>query len=381
MAARSSTADALPDPFSAALAEEARAAGLRYSSDAKPGLRRQRRGKSFVYLRADGGRIHDPAVLARIKRLVIPPAWTEVWISPHADGHIQATGRDARGRKQYRYHPDWRQQRDQNKFARMIAFARALPRIRRRVKRDLARRGMPRDKALATVVRLLEATLIRVGNDEYARENNSYGLTTMRNHHARVAGARIRFTFRGKSARRHEITLRDPQLARIVRHCQDMPGQELFGYEDEAGQAHDIGSQDVNEYLRAISGAEFTAKDFRTWAGTVLAAMALSEFEAVDTQAHAKKNIKAAIERVSSRLGNTPTICRKCYVHPEVFSSYLDGNLLADIKQEVEEELKQDIADLRPEEAALLALLHKRLGKELKKPEVKESRRKAKEAA
>jgi DNA topoisomerase-1 len=361
MAARSSTVEALPNPFAAALAEEARNAGLRYTSDAAPGIRRQARGKSFVYRRADGRRVKDIPTLARIKRLAIPPAWTDVWISPHENGHIQATGRDARGRKQYRYHGDWRQQRDENKFGRMIAFARALPRIRRRVKRDLARRGMPREKVLATVVRLLEATLIRVGNDEYARQNDSYGLTTMRNHHARVAGSHVRFTFRGKSAKRHEISLHDPQLARIVRSCQEMPGQELFGYEDEDGTPRDVGSQDVNEYLRAISGEDFTAKDFRTWAGTVLAAIALREFETVAHQAQAKKNIVAAIEAVARLLGNTPAVCRKCYVHPEVLDSYLAGDTIATIRQRAAGRIGRSLSQLKPEEAAVLVLIQKRL--------------------
>jgi DNA topoisomerase-1 len=356
-------AEALPNPFSAALAEEARNADLRYSTDAKPGIRRRTQEKSFAYLRADGRRLKDAATLSRIKRLAIPPAWTDVWISPHENGHIQATGRDARGRKQYRYHPDWRQQRDENKFGRMTAFARALPRIRRRVKRDLARRGMPREKVLATVVRLLEATLIRVGNDEYARENDSYGLTTMRNHHARVAGAHIHFTFRGKSARRHEISVRDPQLARIVRRCQDIPGQELFGYEDEDGHPRDVGSQDVNEYLRSISGEDFTAKDFRTWAGTLLAAIALREFEAVTHQAQAKKNIVAAIEAVAQMLGNTPAVCRKCYVHPEILDSYLAGDTIATIRQRAAGRIGRSLAHLKPEEAAVLVLIQGRLGR------------------
>jgi DNA topoisomerase-1 len=361
MAARSSTADALPDPFSAALAEEARQAGLRYSSDSQPGIRRRLRGKNFAYLRADGSRVKDTATLARIKRLAIPPAWADVWISPHHNGHVQATGRDARGRKQYRYHEDWRSQRDENKFGRMLAFALALPRIRRRVKRDLGRRGMPREKALATVVRLLESTLIRVGNDEYARQNESYGLTTMHNGHARVAGSHIRFSFRGKSAKRHEIRLRDPQLARIVRRCQDIPGQELFAYEDEDGQPRDVGSQDVNDYLRTIVGADFTAKDFRTWAGTVLAAVALREFEEVTHQTQAKKNVVTAIEAVARMLGNTPTVCRKCYVHPGILDSYLAGDTIATVRQRARGRIDRSLSQLKPEEAAVLVLLEERL--------------------
>ena len=314
-----------PNPLAAAFAEEAREAGLRYSNFA------------------------------------IPPGWENVWICPYDNGHIQATGRDARGRKQYRYHADWRQRRDDNKFGRMIAFARALPRIRRRVQRDLSRRGMPREKVLATVVRLLEATLIRVGNDEYARQNKSYGLTTMRNHHARVSGAEVRFNFRGKSGKRHEISVRDPQLSRIVRRCQDMPGQDLFGYEDEQGEHRDVGSQDVNAYLRDISGEDFTAKDFRTWAGTVLAAIALKEFEAVTHAAQAKKNVLTAIEAVAKMLGNTPAVCRKCYVHPEILDSNLAGDTIATIRQRVAGKIDRSLSRLKPEEAAVLVLIQERL--------------------
>ena len=363
MAARSLTADAKSNPFIAALSAEARHAGLRYSSDASPGIQRRKRGDGFFYIGPKGHRVTDLEVLKRIKRLAIPPAWTDVWICPHDDGHIQATGRDARGRKQYRYHADWRQKRDENKFDRMIAFARALPRIRRRVKRDLGRRGMPREKVLATVVRLLEATLIRVGNDEYARHNKSYGLTTMRNHHARVSGSHIRFTFRGKSAKRHEISVRDPSLARIVRRCQDIPGQELFAYEDESGQPRDVRSQDVNEYLRSVTAEDFTAKDFRTWAGTVLAAIALREFEEVSSQAQAKKNVLAAIEAVARMLGNTPTVCRKCYVHPKILDSYFEGNTIKTIRQRATRKIDRSLSQLKPEEAAVLVLIKRGLGK------------------
>ncbi len=361
MVAKSSTDKIPANALAAVFAEEAREAGLRYSNDARPGIRREMRGKNFVYFSTTGDRLKDAAALARIRPLAIPPAWQKVWICPHENGHIQATGRDGRGRKQYRYHADWRQRRDDNKFSRMVAFARALPRIRRRVQRDLSRRGIPREKALATVVRLLEATLIRVGNDEYARQNKSYGLTTMRNHHARVSGAEVRFNFRGKSGKHHEISVRDPQLARIVRHCQDMPGQDLFGYEDEQGQARDVGSQDVNAYLRDISGEDFTAKDFRTWAGTVLAAIALREFEAVTHAAQAKKNVLTAIEAVAKMLGNTPAVCRKCYVHPEILDSYLAGNTIATIRQRVAGKIDRSLARLKPEEAAVLVLIQERL--------------------
>jgi DNA topoisomerase-1 len=359
MVARLSTVETTN--LAAAFAEDAREAGLRYSNDARPGVRREMRGKNFVYFGSNGARIKDKDILARIRRLAIPPAWQNVWICAYENGHIQATGRDARGRKQYRYHADWRQRRDENKFDRMIAFAGALPRIRRRVQRDLTRRGMPREKALATVVRLLEATLIRVGNDEYARQNKSYGLTTMRNRHARVTGAEVRFNFRGKSGKHHEISVRDPQLARIVRRCQEMPGQELFGYEDELGGTHDVGSHDVNAYLREISGADLTAKDFRTWAGTVLAAIALREFEAVTHAAEAKKNVLTAIEAVAKMLGNTPAVCRKCYVHPEILDSYLAGDTIATIRQRAADKIDRSLARLKPEEAAVLVLIQERL--------------------
>ncbi len=304
-----------------------------------------------------------------------------MWICPDPRGHIQATGRDAKGRKQYRYHPRWSEIRDSTKYAHMLEFAHALPKIRARIDADMKKPGLPREKVLATVVNLLETTLIRVGNEDYVKENKSYGLTTLRNRHVDVNGKELRFEFKGKSGKLWKLRIENRRVAKIVKACQELPGQHLFQYVDDDGERKEVTSADVNDYLREVSGLDITAKDFRTWAGTVLAAMALSEFEAVDSQARAKRNIKAAIERVASRLGNTVTICRKCYVHPEVFNSYLDGNLLADIKHEVEHELKDELGELRPEEAALLALLHKRLGKELKKPEVKESRRKAREAA
>ena len=361
MAARLSTVEEPPNPFHAALVESAQDAGLQYTGDDREGILRKRREKGFVYICPNGERVKNAGVLARIKGLVIPPAWTDVWISPHANGHLQATGRDARGRKQYRYHPHWREVCDENKFGRMMAFARALPRIRRRVRRDLSRRGMPHEKVLATVVRLLEASLIRVGNDEYARQNHSYGLTTMRNRHARVVGEKIHFTFPGKSGKRHEIDVRDPQLARIVRRCQDIPGQELFGYEDEEGRPHKISSQDVNAYLREIAGDDFTAKDFRTWAGTVLAAVALREFEAVTHPAEVKKNVAAAIEAVARMLGNTPAICRKCYVHPEIIEAYLLGDTIATNHRRKSGKIKRAFSQLKPEEAAVLVLLQRRL--------------------
>ncbi len=350
-----------PDAATPEPAESARAAGLRHVTDAGPGIRRVRRGKGFRYTGPDGRPIRDDATLARIRSLAIPPAWTDVWICPLDHGHLQATGRDARGRKQYRYHPRWRATRDETKYDRMIAFGRALPAVRARVDADLARPGLPRAKVLATVVRLLEATLARVGNDEYAKENNSYGLTTLKNHHARVTGETVHFAFRGKSGVRHEIDVRDRRLARVVRRCRDLPGQELFQYLDEGGERRSIDSADVNDYLREVSGQEFTAKDFRTWAGTVLAARALQEFEAFDSRARAKKNVVAAVESVAKRLGNTPAVCRKCYVHPAVLDAYLDGSLAALLARKAERELKEDLPELPPDEAAVLAFLHARL--------------------
>jgi DNA topoisomerase-1 len=344
--------------------QSARAAGLRYVSDDRPGIRRKRAGKGFSYIGPDGAPIRDEETLRRIKSLAIPPAWQDVWICPHPNGHLQATGRDAKGRKQYRYHPRWRATRDETKYERMIAFGRALPHIRERVEHDMGLPGLPREKVLATVVRLLETTLIRVGNQEYAKANRSFGLTTMRDRHVEVDGATLRFEFRGKSGIRHSVDLHDRRLARIVKRCRDLPGYELFQYLDDAGQRQTIDSADVNDYLRAISGEDFTAKDFRTWAGTVLAALALQEFESFDSQAQAKRNIVGAIQNVAERLGNTPAICRKSYVHPAVIDAYLEGAMLDSLRQRTEQELSGDLANLPPEEAAVLALLQQRLAHE-----------------
>jgi DNA topoisomerase I len=338
----------------------ARAAGLRYVSDRQPGIRRERQGESFRFVDARGKPIEDEQQLKRIRAIGIPPAWTEVWICPQLNGHIQATGRDAKGRKQYRYHPRWREVRDEAKYTRTISFGRALPAIRARVEQDLRRPGLPREKVLAAVVRLLETTLIRVGNDEYARSNRSYGLTTMRDQHVKIEdAARLRFKFRGKSGKTHDITLRDRRLAAIVRRCRDLPGQELFQYLDEQGEQRDVTSDDVNAYLREISGEDFTAKDFRTWAGTVLAAQLLSTIEAGESTSQAKKNVTQAIEQVSARLGNTPTICRKCYVHPAVLDAYLDGSLVETLQQRAAQEFLAD-GHLDPEEKAVLHFLHTR---------------------
>jgi DNA topoisomerase I len=343
----------------------ARSAHLRYVSDTEPGFARRRRGKAFTYVRPNGEALHDPATVARIRALAIPPAWKDVWICRAASGHLQATGRDARGRKQYRYHPRWRDAQDQNKYERIIAFARVLPKIRRTVARHLRRSGLPREKVLAATVKLLEATLIRVGNEEYARDNHSFGLTTMHDEHVKVRGATIRFDFRGKHGKEHEIDLEDKRLAAIVHACRDLPGQELFQYLDEAGEVCDVGSDDVNDYLRTISGKDFTAKDFRTWAGTALAAQALQEFQDFDSKAAAKRNITKAIERVAERLGNTQAICRKSYVHPAIIESYLDRSLVKTLKRRTEKELRGALHRLSAEEAAVLALLKQRMAQEL----------------
>jgi len=348
----------LEDPQ--ASAEEA---GLRYVTDAGPGIRRRRAGRGWAYVGAGGEPITDPDRVAWIDRLAIPPAWTDVWICPIRRGHLQATGRDARGRKQYRYHPRWREVRDEAKYGRLVEFARTLPRIRRRAERDLRRRGLPREKVLALVVRLLEETLIRVGNDEYARDNRSYGLSTLRDRHVTVRGQEIRFSFRGKSGKAHEIGLRDGRLARLVKACREIPGQELFQYYDAEGRRVDVTSGDVNDYLREISGEEFTAKDFRTWAGTVAAAMALKAFLEIDDEAGRKKAVVRAIEEVAEQLGNTPSVCRACYVHPEVIDRYLDGTMVDALSLRARG-VGRGAHALRAEEAAVLGLLQARLARE-----------------
>jgi DNA topoisomerase I len=345
--------------------EAAEEAGLTYVSDEQPGLTRERKGDGFRYLKPNGDPVTDEAVLDRVRRLAIPPAWTDVWICIKANGHLQATGRDARGRKQYRYHPQFRELRESTKYEHMLEFARALPAIRTKIAEHMALRGLPREKVLATVVHLLENTLIRVGNDDYARENKSYGLTTLRNPHVNVEGSQLRFRFKGKSGKSWQLQLKDRRVAKIVKACQDLPGQKLFEYLDDDGEPREVTSADVNEYLKEITGREITAKDFRTWAGTVLAALALKEFETFDSQASAKKNLRAAIESVASRLGNTPTICRKCYIHPEILSSYTEGALLLEVKQQAESELRDDLGSLKPEEAAVLSLLEARLSRTL----------------
>jgi DNA topoisomerase I len=345
--------------------DAAESAGLVYVPDGKRGIQRVRANDGFSYLKPDGEPVRDEVTLERIRKLAIPPAWTDVWICPKANGHLQATGRDVRGRKQYKYHALFREVRESTKYEHMMEFARALPAIRAKLAEHMALRGLPREKVLATVVHLLDTTLIRVGNGDYAKNNKSYGLTTLRNPHVKVNGSELRFQFKGKSGKTWRLQLKDRRVARIVRACQELPGQELFQYIDEEGELRNVTSADVNAYLRDITGRDITAKDFRTWAGTVLAALALQEFEAFDTQAGAKKNLRAAIERVASRLGNTPTICRKCYVHPEVLCAYTEGALLLELRDKVEAELREDLAFLKPEEAAVLGLLEARLNRTL----------------
>jgi len=324
--------------------QSAKAAGLRYVCDVAAGIRRRKAANGFRYVRPDGSVVRDPETLGRIRALAVPPAWRDVWICPRDDGHLQATGRDARGRKQYRYHARWREARDESKYGRMPAFAKALPVIRRRVRQDLALPGLPREKVLATVVRLLETTLIRVGNDAYARQNDSFGLTTLRERQVRVRGGTLQFRFRGKSGVRHDIELSDRPLARIVRRMQDLPGEELIQYVDDSGETRRIESADVNAYLKQITGDDFTSKDFRTWAGTVLAVRALRQSRTFDSQTQARRNLAMAIEGVARQLGNTQAVCRKCYVHPGVIDAYLDGSLARHVQG-------------RREEAAVLAIV------------------------
>ena len=343
--------------------DAAEGAGLRYVSDDRPGYTRKAKGDDFEWFDMDGKPIRDEQRLLRIKPLAIPPAWTEVWVSPSVNGHVQATGRDARGRKQYVYHERWREVRDENKYDRIVSFGRALPRIRQRVAQDLKLRGLPREKVLATVVQLLERTFIRIGNEEYARENKSFGLTTMKDRHVEVKGSKLRFRFRGKSGREHEVDVTDRHIAKIISKLQDLPGQDLFQYVDDEGEVRDVSSQDVNEYLREITGEDFSAKDFRTWAGTVLTGLALAAQEKFETKKQAKANIKTAISAVAKILGNTPAICRKCYVHPAVLENYLDQKSIEGLKQITEEALESDEVDLRSNEKAVLKFLESRLAR------------------
>jgi len=355
MSTAGSASTTVQDPHAAA-----RAARLRHVSDDRPGITRRKAASGFDYRDLDGKLIGDFETLSRIKALAIPPAWTGVWICPFANGHIQATGRDARGRKQYRYHVRWRETRDKTKFDRMLMFSRALPRIRVRVDRDLRRRGLPRERVLAAIVRLLELTLFRIGNSEYSKTNKSFGLTTLRNRHAAVSGSSIRLAFRGKSGVWNESRVSDQRLARIVKSCRDLPGHELFQYLDDKGERHTIGSADVNDYLREISGEEITAKDFRTWAGTFLAALALRALASTAGKVQ-KVTLIRATEEVSRHLGNTVAVCRKCYIHPAIFNGYLDGTLTRTLEERIRRYQSRCAARMSAEEAAVAAFLCLRL--------------------
>ncbi len=353
--ASSALAEERNDEQRAEALESAQRAGLRYVSDRSPGIRRLKNGKGFRYLDARGKPLRDEATLRRIRALVIPPAWTEVWICPDPQGHIQAVGRDARGRKQYRYHARWRSVRDETKYEKIFEFAAALPKLRARCARELAKPGLSRDKVLAAVVCLLEQTLIRVGNEEYSRLNQSFGLTTLRDHHARIRGGQVVFSFRGKSGKEHKVQLNDKRLARIVKRCRDLPGDELFQYVDDDGVQRSVGSSDVNDFLRSVAGQDFTAKDFRTWAATVLAATALHECGVAPSKSCAKKSIVEAVKRTAERLGNTPSVCKKSYIHPLILDAYARGERMPRFR--VAGASKG--SDLRADEKAVLAYLRR----------------------
>ena len=344
-----------------AAAEEA---GLRYVTDRNTGYARKRNGDDWEYFDADVERITDKKRLMRIRRLAIPPAWDRVWICPSPNGHLQATGYDARRRKQYLYHERWREVRDEAKYEKMVLFGQALPKIRKRVEKDLSLPNLPRKKVLATIVELLDRTFIRIGNEEYAKQNKSFGLTTLRNRHVDVKGITVRFQFRGKSGVKHEKELVDRRVAKIISKLQDLPGQELFQYLDDNGELRSVTSEDVNDYLKEITGDDFSAKDFRTWAGTVLACLALKTQQGFTTRKEAKAKVKDAISAVAHILGNTPSVCRKCYIHPTVLESYFDGTLIEALKQQTAETLLEKLDDLREEEIAVLKFLRTRLQKD-----------------
>src|ERR1700731_3572333 len=339
----------------------AKQAQLRYVDGSASGITRHKARNGFDYRLPDDALVRDIDTLKRIRSLAIPPAWTNVWICLHSNGHLQATGRDARGRKQYRYHPRWREVRDEAKYGKLLVFTRVLPQLRARVEEDLKRPGLQRERVLAAIVRLMELTFFRVGNSEYAKSNKSFGLTTLRDRHVAIEGSCIHIGFRGKSGKHHETDVNDRRLARIVKGCRDLPGYELFQYVDDDGERHTVGSAQVNEYLREITGAEITAKDFRTWAGTQLAAEALREFEAFDTEAERKRAVVRAVEKVAKHLGNTPTICRRCYIHPAVLEGYLDGSMLQALAENTRNYLAENIDGMSAEEAAVGAFLRLRL--------------------
>lgn len=360
--------------------EAAKAAGLRYVEDSAPGIQRRRCGRGFVYVGPNGTAIRDPEELKRIRSLVIPPAWTRVWICNSRWGHIQAIGYDARGRKQYRYHALFRRVRDEDKFSRLVAFGTSLALIRKRVRRDLRRSGLPREKVLAAVVRLLETTCIRIGNDEYARENSSFGLVTLRNHHVKTSGETLRFRFRGKSGVYRTIEMDDRTLSRIVSQCQDLPGYRLFQYVDAEGAARDLDSGEVNQYLREITGQDFTAKDFRTWVGTVLASRELIAVGPGRTEREKKSKIVSAVKRVAGHLGNRPATCRKYYIHPAILEAYSDGSLFPVMRQGIEEEQAYQGRGLSAEEYSVMVLVTKYL-ENTKKPPSRRFRMAARRAA
>ncbi len=366
MAANATTADLLPAPVLDP-EEAARAAGLRHVSDCEPGIRRERIGgngqAAFQYRAANGELITSPKVLARIENLRIPPAWDDVWICARASGHLQATGRDARGRKQYRYHPDWSETRNQTKYYRMVQFGEALPALRERIDADLGQRGLPREKVLATILRLMELTFIRVGNKEYARANKSYGLTTLRDKHVSVEGATIHFHFVGKSGQKHAIDVRDRRLARIVKQCRDITGYELFQYYDEDGTRQAVGSGDVNDYLREVTGVEYSAKDFRTWGGSVMAAAILSAMDAAESETARKRNVVEAVKQVAATLGNRPATCRKYYVHPAVLEAYQSGELAEAWREALAAAERTPTPGLSAEESAFMSLLRQQAGR------------------
>ncbi|MDQ6888362.1 MAG: DNA topoisomerase IB [Gemmatimonadota bacterium] len=359
----------LTQPVTREYEGSAEAAGLRYVTDAMPGIRRRRHGRGFSYLSPDGQVIRARDEIRRFRSLVIPPAWTDVWICPLPDGHLQVTGRDARGRKQYRYHPGFRERRDETKFERMLTLSDVLWKVREQVEHDISLPGLPREKVMATVVWLLERTLIRVGTNEYAQANKSYGLTTLRRRHVEIAGSRMRFEFRGKSGIEHAVDVTDRRIARIVQRCTELPGQELFQYLDDAGTRQVVQAEDVNGYLRAITGQDVTAKDFRTWAGTMLTAEALRSIGVAPTRREAERNVARAIDQTAVRLGNTRSVCRKYYIHPALIEAYLDGCMLPPEPEQSWSERRQQSATLRQYEADVLDFLRARLALEAKNNE------------
>ena len=350
-------------PASPEYVDSAEAVGLQYVTDGMPGIRRRRHGRGFSYVGPDGAVIRERAMLRRFRALVIPPAWTDVWICPNPDGHLQVTARDGRGRKQYRYHPSFREQRDETKFERMFALSDVLWKIRERVERDIALPGLTRDKVMATVVWLLERTLIRIGTSEYAKSNKSFGLTTLRRRHVQIIGSKLRFEFRGKSGIVHSVAVTDRRIARIVQRCRDLPGQELFQYVDDEGYRQTVEAEDVNAYLREIAGEEVTAKDFRTWAGTMLAAESLRAVGTASTKKEADRNVLRAVDYTASKLGNTRSVCRKYYIHPALIEAYLEGSVLPPQPDDpaFSERAPQRRPALRRHEAEVLDFIRARL--------------------